>query len=277
MAGEHTQSVGVVISTLGKSPTLDKLFASLRSQTVPAVDVVVVDQSEGESVELLARRHGFTHIRTGRGLSLGRNAGLAVLAECDIVAFPDDDCEYADDSFSKLLSLFEETEADALCGRLDSGGTQRIAFTARRELLGKTSVWRRSIEPATFYKKAILEAVGGFDEQLGIGASTKWQSGEGTDLLIRVLNHGGRVVYDPGLSVKEYPASVSPEQYLKKIRSYARGTGRVYAKWYPLGDRLLLIIKPMILVFINIACGRKYEAAQKWQAAIGRFEGMTSN
>lgn len=275
MAGEHMDGVGVVVSTLGRSPTLEKLFASIRAQTVPATQVVVVDQSDGETVQLLAKKYEFIHMRTPRGLSLGRNSGLAALDACDVVAFPDDDCEYARETFAQLLSLFRETGANALCGRLDSGGHQRIAFTERREELTKKSVWKRSIEPATFYTKSILDSVGAFDEELGIGSATKWQSGEGTDLLIRVLNHGGRVVYDPTITVTEHPLPVNAEDYLRKVRAYARGTGKVYAKWYSLGDRLLLLAKPLIAALVSLLRGRKYEASQKWQAALGRFEGMT--
>lgn len=247
---------------------------SIAVQSAPARHVVVVDQSETLDVEELARKYDFTHIRTKRGLSLGRNAGMAVLGECEVVAFPDDDCEYAPDTFAKLLNLFQETGADALSGRLDSGDLQRVAFTRQREVLTKKTVWSRSIEPATFYRKSVLLAVGDFDEQLGIGAATKWQSGEGTDLLIRVMNDGGKVVYDPSVVVREHAADVIPDDYLRKVRRYARGTGRVYAKWYSPREKLLLLLRPLAAALVYLARGRRHEAAKKWQAAAGRFEGM---
>jgi glycosyltransferase involved in cell wall biosynthesis len=274
MTGGNLNRVGVVVSTIGKSPTLEKLLVSIRNQTLAPEHVVVVDQSNDRTVERLAAEYGATHIRSPRGLSVGRNAGLAVLRNCDIVAFPDDDCEYSADTFQALMNLFEETGADAMSGRLDSGELVRIAFSQQREVLTKSSVWTRTIEPATFYRASSLKAAGSFDVKLGIGAATMWQSGEGTDLLIRLINAGGTVVYDPSLIVREYPADVTPEDYLRKVRSYARGTGRVYKKWYSPKEQLLVVVKPLAAAGLHLVRGRKREAARKLQAALGRLEGM---
>jgi glycosyltransferase involved in cell wall biosynthesis len=241
---KNLTDVGVVVSTIGNSESLEALLNSISKQSYPAKQVVIVDQSEHDNVLSLARKYDFMHLRTPRGLSIGRNAGLAALRGCAFVAFPDDDCEYPLDTFERLVTLFAQTGAAALSGRLDSDGTQRVAFTSKRQTLDKKSVWNRSIEPATFYRYSTLQEVGSFDETLGIGASTRWQSGEGTDLLIRVMNCGYTVVYDPDLVVHEHVQEVRPQDHLHKVRRYARGTGRVYAKWYSVGDKSLLIIKP---------------------------------
>lgn len=266
--------VGVVISTIGNSPTLWRTLKSVEDQRPH--QIVVVDQSDGTDVETLAGEYGVTHVRTGRGLSLGRNAGIAALVDCEVVAFTDDDCEYAPETFSQLTDMFKDPKVGALSGRLISG-TERIAFTETREVLTKKTVWRRTIEAATFYRFSVLEKIGTFDETLGIGAPTKWQSGEGTDLLIRVLGGGWQVIYEPTLEVTENPNAVADADYLAKVRKYARGTGRVYRKWYPPRDRILTVVRPLAAACIYALRGRRYEAAKKLQVSLGRLEGMVGS
>jgi hypothetical protein len=67
-----------------------------------------------------------------------------------------------------------------------------------------------------------------FDESLGRGARTPWGSGEGTDFVLRLLERGDRVFYDPSLTVV-HPPRVPPYGRKANLRAYdyGRGMGRV--------------------------------------------------
>lgn len=266
--------ISVVISTLGKSPILDLALESISKQRHPAEQVVVVDQSQEGQVHQLAENWNATYLTSERGAAHGRNVGLAALRDCDAVAFLDDDCTYAPDAFETLTTLFEESGADVISGPVRSDGATRVAFDGERRLLGRRSVWTHSIEASTVYRKSMLDVVGGFDETLGVGCPTRWQSGEGTDLLLRVMQAGGRVVYDPSFTVTEFQRPTSPDDYLRKVRNYARGTGRVYQSWYSPWECAALVLKPGVAALTELARGRRYEASKKWQSAIGRAEGV---
>ena len=43
--------------------------------------------------------------------------------------------------------------------------------------------------------------MGAFDEQLGLGSGTPWHSGEEIDYLVRAIDAGARIEYDPLLVV----------------------------------------------------------------------------
>ena len=63
-----------------------------------------------------------------KGLSLNRNKGL-ILRNGEIVGFPDDDCEYDDDTLEKVVSFFERKKNYKIysCRTLERGknyGTQ---------------------------------------------------------------------------------------------------------------------------------------------------------
>ena len=40
-----------------------------------------------------------------------------------------------------------------------------------------------------------------FDESLGVGAGTPWGAGEETDYLLRLLEDGHRIFYDPAIAI----------------------------------------------------------------------------
>lgn len=270
--------VGVVVSTLGRSDAFGLLLESLAGQSYPAQQVIVVDQGDGamvsEQIAVWQDRLPITRLTSERGVSLGRNTGWQALDECDIVAFPDDDCTYGPDAFAAVVREFEDPTVLALSGRLTGSG-DRLAFGGERSDIDRKSVWTKAIEATTFYRLYVLKTTGGFDVTLGVGAPTRWQSGEGTDLLLRALDAGARAVYVPSIVITEHQRATTYAEYLRKVRVYGRGTGRVYRTRYTPLECALVLAKPLAAVVLNMLRGRKAEAEKKWQAALGRAEGMT--
>lgn len=106
----------------------------------------------------------------------------------------------------------------------------KFVLPAASAKLDKKNVWS-VIEPGLFVGHAAFLFLGGFDESIGTGAVTPWQSGEGTELLLRWMqqfpteqfqwiNHP--VVY--GISD---PRGLSKIERRIKLRAYARGYGRL--------------------------------------------------
>jgi hypothetical protein len=56
----------------------------------------------------------------------------------------------------------------------------------------------------------VAEGVGRFDEQLGLGSGAPWSSGEEIDYLVRALDSGARIEYDPTLVVRHENKAFSP-------------------------------------------------------------------
>lgn len=270
--------IGVAISTIGKADKLDLVFASLELQDTKPHQIIVVDQSENTRVAATVAawtdRLPLKRIVSPRGASLGRNTGWQALDDCDVVAFPDDDISLEPGTLTAVLHEFEvDEQLSALSGRLIGSG-QRVAFVGGREYLNERTVWTKAIEATTFYRMNVLHISGGFDIDLGVGCATQWQSGEGTDLLLRVM-HLGPILFEPAIVVREHQDPISQKEYLRKVRKYARGTGRVYRTRYNKITCILVMIRPLLAVALYIAQGRRKEAQAKWQAAVGRLEGMT--
>jgi GT2 family glycosyltransferase len=100
-----------------------------------------------------------------------------------------------------------------------------------------------------------VERVAEFDEQLGLGAEGPWSSGEETEYLVRALDSGARIQYDPSLVIVHEDKVLSPSAlrsvgardgasigYILRKHGYPVHTvGRMLAR--PLGGALLAVAR----------------------------------
>ncbi len=179
----------LVVATVGRTTELERLLASLEAQTYRDFRVLVVDQNTDDRVAPLLDGRA-VHLRSPAGLSRARNAALPDLT-ADVVAFPDDDCVYPDDLLERVA---------ARLGDLDGVTGREPWWTADAAVLTRDNLWNRAISFTVFLRRHVVERVGAFDERLGLPSS----SGEEIDYLIRAVDAGMRIEYDPSLVV-EHP------------------------------------------------------------------------
>jgi glycosyltransferase involved in cell wall biosynthesis len=110
----------LVIATVDRVEPLERLLDSLERQSHGQFRVLVVDQNQDDRLESVISGHSgldIVHLRSARGLSRARNAALDSLS-AEIVAFPDDDCVYADDLLERVAQRFaQEPSLGGLTGR----------------------------------------------------------------------------------------------------------------------------------------------------------------
>lgn len=179
----------LVVATVGRTTELERFLASLDAQTHRDFRVIVVDQNADDRISSLLDAQAL-HLRSPLGLSRARNAALPQLT-ADAVAFPDDDCIYPPDLLERVAARL--VDLDGVTGR-------EPWWPAGAALLTRDNLWNRSISFTTFLRRSVVEHVGRFDEALGL----PHRSGEETDYLIRALDAGFRIAYDPTLVV-EHP------------------------------------------------------------------------
>ena len=239
----------LIVTTLGRTTELARLLESLDRQTYKQFETIIVDQNPDDRlVSIIAKHPNLTirHVRSARGAAHGRNRGLE-LARGEIIAAPDDDCWYPEDLLNSVWTWFaEHREFHGLFTSIrDENGLlqkQRRRGTLRCEC-DRSTVWHYGIEFNSFFRKKVVNSVGKYDERLGPGAATGFQSGEGGDYFLRVLDQGYRISFEPSFSV--YHAFMrEPARELRQAYPYALGTGFVLRKHrYPLrfvlGDFIL--------------------------------------
>ncbi|HWJ43965.1 MAG TPA: glycosyltransferase family A protein [Gaiellaceae bacterium] len=183
----------LVVATVDRVDELDHLLESLEAQTHREFRLIVADQNGDARVADVLARHPSLRVellQAPRGLSRARNAALGLL-QADVVAFPDDDCIYPRDLLERVAARL--AGLDGVTGREPWWTTQAAALT-------RDNLWNRAISFTLFLRRELVERVGPFDERLGLPSS----SGEEIDYLIRALDCGARIEYDPTLVV-EHP------------------------------------------------------------------------
>lgn len=208
-----TVSVVVCAYTMARWHLLGRALESVRSQTAPVVEILlVVDHCP----ELLARAEELPGVRVfanvgPRGLSGARNTGVAA-ASGEVVAFLDDDAMAAPDWLEHLLRPYDDPGVVGVGGHVVAeweGGKPawfppEFNWVVGCSYVGQptvSSVVRNPIGANMSFRRAALLAVGGFSADVGrVGARPL--GCEETELSIRVARR------DPTASIVLEPRAV---------------------------------------------------------------------
>lgn len=230
----------LIMSTLGRTDELVHFFESLANQGQIALRIYLCDQNDDSRlvpiIEAWRERFAIRVVRSGRGLSRGRNAALAAaLADIDpeqsyIVAFPDDDCWYDANVLSKVSKILEgDSNLSGVSGRsMSEMGVPSAASSPSEPVdLNYGNLFRGSmaISYCIFLRLEMVRMVGMFDETLGVGAGTRWGSGEESDFLLRAFRQKAHLRYEPSVQIFHPDKNVILNG--ARFLAYARGHGRI--------------------------------------------------
>ena len=238
--------VSLIVSTLGRSSEPARLLSSLDIQSYKDFEVIVIDQNEDDRLVPILQSHPglrLHHLRSPRGLSRGRNVGLAH-ATGDIIAIPDDDCWYPESLLASVAAWFdshpEYSGLSTIKRAADNTPVGPKWPKGACEVFPKT-LWQCGISSAVFMRRTLTDRVGLFDENIGVGAPTCYQSGEETDYLLRAIDCGFRIAYEPAIAVHHPPLN-SIDRMRRNTYTFALGSGYVMGRhgfsWWYLSDRL---------------------------------------
>ena len=174
----------LVVCTVDRFDRLERLFQSLRAQTCRDFEVVLVDQNPDDRlvpvIENYRSSFPINHLRSPKGLSLARNRGLAVSGGA-YVGFPDDDCWYRPETLADVASKFRRHgELCVVTGRtVDASDKPSLSPSGNLEVdVDRKNYLSCGNSNSIFVTRQLLDVIGGFDERLGVGAVTPFQSGE---------------------------------------------------------------------------------------------------
>ncbi len=257
----------------------------LQRQSVSDFELIVVDQNPDPIIAPFVQRARpssfpvkYLHTPNEKGLSRGRNRGLEI-ASGEYTLFADDDCWYPLNFIELGLCQLRDQRLDALTGRATSEQGEPLLgrFERTAQWIRRGNVWTTQIEWIAFWRRDLLERVGGYDETIGVGASSPWQAAEGQDLMLRVLAAGARCWYDPNLNAHDrgFDRRNADAAALVKARAYGRGMGHVMRK-HRLGYRISLyyLIRAVGGSIVALLSGELPLARYHAATAFGRLEGI---
>jgi GT2 family glycosyltransferase len=242
-------AISVVLCTRERPDDLAGALASLRTVDYPDFEIVVVDNAPVTDatqrvVEAAADPRIRRVVEPVAGLSNARNAGLAA-ARHDIVAFTDDDVVVDPYWLHGLARGFDRSDhVVCVCGMVPSGELR----TAAQAYFDQRVSWAATLAPRAYslaepppdlplfpfqvgiygtganfaVKRSAATALGGFDEALGAGTSTK--GGEDIDMFFRLVAAGHTLVNEPAAIVWHRHRS-DGAALLVQARGYGLGLG----------------------------------------------------
>jgi glycosyltransferase involved in cell wall biosynthesis len=273
--------ISLIVATVDRVPELDRLLASLEEQSYRDFEVIVIDQNPDNRLVPVLSRHAclrIEHLRSERGLSRARNVGLGV-AQGDIVAIPDDDCWYPKDLLLLVVEWLESHPGFGLLntalrdGENKSSGPNLPRASCR---CTKSNVWRCAISTAMFMQRSVTTAIGRFNEDIGVGARSAYQSGEETDYVLRALEQGFEMWYESSLTV-HHQSLDSIERLRKTTYPFALGTGCVLRMHeYPLYEVGAHLIRSLGGAAVSLSQGNLAKAQVYVLRGAGQLVGYVS-
>ena len=240
-----------IIGTLNRSHELKYCIESLLAQDYQDFEIIIVDQSDNDKTEDLTKVFNSKQIKYYRvgfhGLSKARNYALERCSG-DFVCLTDDDAYYSKDYLSALKKHFEDNPNSIISGYMWNA-VENIDFIDYSKLkidrsLSTRQIIRNCPSPAITFPKKIVDEIGMFDEDFGVGA--KYGAGEETDFLLRAFWHGYNTIYYRDIKVdhphKDALIFKDESSEERKEYNYSFGIGAMYRKQFAIGKKSKLLI-----------------------------------
>jgi GT2 family glycosyltransferase len=205
--------------------------------------VVVDSASADDRGAAVAAAAGAQVVRCERpGLGRARNAGLTRVEE-DLVAFTDDDCLPEPGWLGTLVDACADSSGPAFV----TGQVRPDTDVARRAWLGVSLATDPQPRPLTAgddprrfghganmcWRRQALEAIGGFDETMGVGSLLR--AGEDVDAWWRAVRRGFTGLYCPE-AVVVHRQWRSRRSALRSYYGYGVGAGALAVKRFRMSD-----------------------------------------
>lgn len=271
----------LVMATYGRKNEVENFLKSIEESfyNKSNIEIIIVDQNDKISLDCIIddyrKRLNIIHIKSReKGLALNRNIGLEI-ATGDMIAFPDDDCEYLPETLNLVQKYLNNNNCDIVMGRIierDGGDSLREWPRNSIKITGK-NFYTKCSSVTMFLKrdKCILE----FNPKLGAGQF--FGACEDADLIYRNCKKGMSVKYNPEIKIYHPHYDSDNNMTISKIKSYGLGFGAMVRANFDF-YMLILFVKAEGYHLIKIIIGalklNKNKVNNGFIALISRIKGF---
>jgi glycosyltransferase involved in cell wall biosynthesis len=207
-----TLRFSIVVPTLDRKRMLLSAIESVRAQSWPSVEIIVVDGGSTDgTIEAIATQSDICLLKgPDKGVYDAFNKGIAQ-ASGDIVGVLNSDDLYGADAFSAVEAAFAaQPGADAVCGSALLIDNDRVVYVFDREddkllLSPRTSLIGSCIPNARFFRRAAMKQIGPFNTAYPYVADRDWltrwyeaglRTAAVTGDVYRYRQHAGSLTFD---------------------------------------------------------------------------------
>jgi hypothetical protein len=186
-----------------------------------------------------------------RNLLLGRARELNLLSRSALVAFPDDDCWYPAGALERIINLFRtEPGLDFwFCGYASAPVAPVRALSMDTRPPSVFDVAAKASSNTIFLRSRIVERIGGFDEELGVGTANN--GGEDTDYALRAYSEArkSRFVGQPLIGHRDHDPRLRSHYFRGSLIAIARHTAKRPAS-------VVLLLRKLLVGSVLVATRR---------------------
>lgn len=230
--------ISLVCSTIGRPDAVERLLTSITSSGfADSVEFILVDQSDSREATRVLEKNPppgpWRAVTSGRGASLGRNVGTG-LASAPYIAYPDDNCWYPPETLKRVVEALDaDPELGGISGKqvTATGELSMLRWLGRSVPVSRTNFLRTSICSTIFLRLDGLPSRAPFDEGIGVGSPGWRGAGEESDLLLRVIASGAKIMYQPDIHVlQDDDRDAITDEFVTKMLKYGVGTGHLWRR-----------------------------------------------
>ena len=226
VAASSTARVSLIATVLNEAGSISAWLETVRSQTHPPDEIVIVDAGSSDGTIEILRRSAAEDtakmrviVAPGLNVPEGRNRAIAE-ASGDIIAASDAGTVLDRDWLEHLLRPFQDPDVDVVAGFFRPEGRNDFERVLARVITFRLA----EIDPETFlpssrsvaFRRRAWERAGGYPEWL--------RAGEDLVFDLRLRAKGAKFAMAPDALVTWFP-SPTPRAYFRQWKHYARGDG----------------------------------------------------
>tara|TARA_B110000967_G_scaffold209688_1_gene267085 strand:+ start:7345 stop:8193 length:849 start_codon:yes stop_codon:yes gene_type:complete len=178
----------IICATVGSDRKLIQLCDSLNNQEYKNFELIVCDQNKNElnqKIKKIYKNTKIKFIKSKIGLSIARNKGI-LFSQGDYLVFLDDDIILEKKYLKKINQLLKTRKYDVVAySVINKNNKPLLKYPKKNGYIKKLDQIFNCISSVSFVVKNNNKIY--FDKNLGLGSKNVHQSGEETDLLLRLV------------------------------------------------------------------------------------------
>jgi glycosyltransferase involved in cell wall biosynthesis len=227
-------TVSVVVPTYNSETTLEACLASVRAQTYPHLELIVVDNHSSDATPELARRHADVFEQVGPERSAQRNHGARV-ATGTFLLMIDSDMVLDERVVEECVTVARAERAGAVV--IPERSVGRGFWAACKSLERSCYVGDETIEAPRFFEAELYRRHGGFDETMVAGED--WDLAERLRPTVRF----GRTASE----IRHLEGDLRLRDTVRKKFFYGQRLGGYLARHPHAARRQLVLIRPAFI------------------------------
>jgi len=246
--------VSIIVATLNNERTIDECLKAIFELNYPKdfLEVVVVDGCSKDATVKTAQKYPVKVISMPLNAPAAYNYAMKMVSN-DVLGFIDADAKVEKEWLNKLVACLDDPQVAGVSGGIETWNTENawarsIGYDLKNRYARLKKYVVRVATMNLLLKKGVIEAVGGFDENL--------PSQYDTDLGFRITSRGYKILFEPNAKCYHFNRS-TVKAYFRQQLQYGKNTTKLYLKHGSLakGDEITdfgMNIQPFLILAVIV-------------------------